>query len=184
MSLFFLNAAQAARRDAEGMVCVLRKRLAQIEQLPNTLLNTMFAHERQRAFTRFLAAWQGGETEAANAQRNDLPEGSREHWAASFLLDPRPLATKEAAFRSDGGKTKLRILQFAIGEHHLKQREYAAAVEAYSISRQREGMSTGTPSLTIELLLRARHEALLDVILDADEPPVPWRTLLEPLASP
>ena len=78
----------------------------------------------------------------------------------------------------------MRILQFAIGEHHLKQREYAAAVEAYSISRQTEGMPTGPPSFTVELLLRARHEALLDVILRADESTVALRKLLEPLASP
>jgi hypothetical protein len=87
--------------------------------------------------TFFLQAWFEGDAywakESADALSSD--KGTKEYKAMRFLLDPRPLAEKEAELRQDFAKS-LYLAEFIIGEHHLKNGNHKEALEAYRKSKE------------------------------------------------
>jgi len=86
---------------------------------------------RQQAFGWFLLAWHQLRVDEAKDIRNSFPEDSQEFAAVSFLLDEKPLISKEDEFRQTVGKEKGDFANFVVGEYHLKQGNTADALNAY-----------------------------------------------------
>jgi len=118
---FELYRSAAAARDRSDR---LREKLVQ-EAADN------FVFSQQVAFSFFLRAWQEGRDKQAIPTGRFFSPSSREAAAARFLLNPKPLAEKEAALREDLGEQHRSFAQFVIAEHYLKDGALAEAVESY-----------------------------------------------------
>jgi hypothetical protein len=92
--------------------------------------NLVFAN--QALFILFLEFWQDDRLARAQGAVLYLPQRSRERAAAQFLLDPRPLDEKRRAFQEELFVDRSSFGEFVIGEHHLKNDNKAAAIEAYN----------------------------------------------------
>jgi serine/threonine protein kinase len=88
------------------------------------------------AFVVVLQAWRDGRNGDAYAMARYLPSGSSEKKAASFLLDPAPLAEKEDDFRSQFSNEQLWFAEFIIGESYLKDGNKDRALQAYRSSQR------------------------------------------------
>jgi hypothetical protein len=86
---------------------------------------------RRQAFGWFLLAWHQGRVDEAKDIRNSFPEDSQEFAAMLFLLDERPLISKEDEFRKIVGKEKSAFVNFVLGEYHLKRGNTVEALNAY-----------------------------------------------------
>jgi tetratricopeptide (TPR) repeat protein len=86
---------------------------------------------RQQAFGWFLLAWHQGRVDEAEDIRSSFPEDSQEFAAMLFLLDERPLISKEDEFRQIVGKEKSDFANFVVGEYYFKQGNTTEALKAY-----------------------------------------------------
>jgi len=125
---------------------------------------TKFGLAKQYTFLTFLEVW-----------HNDGPVGrivgfmgdeSKEKMAATFLLNPTPLAEKEAAFRRDLPDGMNWFGDFVVGENYLKHGDKKEALKAYksgyeAISKlsPHDGFSPGiwlNSDILVESKLKAR----------------------------
>ncbi|MHC4521789.1 MAG: hypothetical protein ACYTAS_24615, partial [Planctomycetota bacterium] len=82
-------------------------------------------------FTYFLELWHEGQRGPATWAAVNLPPNSKEKKAAVFLLDPAPLAEKEADFRTALSGEAGWFVEFIVGEHHRAHGDPQGAVQAY-----------------------------------------------------
>jgi serine/threonine protein kinase len=85
-------------------------------------------------FVYILQAWHDGRNKDAYAMGLYLKDGSKEKKAAFFLLDPVPLAKKEARFVEALSAEYAWFADFIIAEHYLKDGNRQQALEAYQRS--------------------------------------------------
>jgi hypothetical protein len=98
---------------------------------------SILRHNRQTLFTAFLGEWQQGRNSEARAIANILIisfRDSKEKQAAQFLLNPIPLAKKEADFRQVLTDEYAWLADFIVGEYHYKEGNKKEALEAYQRS--------------------------------------------------
>jgi serine/threonine protein kinase len=93
------------------------------------------ALSRPIVFTCFLNAWRQ-DNSLAGWVFMFLSEGFKEHQAASFLLNPKPIVEKEAGFRRSLSEKDGWFADFIVGENHLKNGHRMAAIEAYKRSHE------------------------------------------------
>ncbi|UCG46337.1 MAG: protein kinase [Phycisphaerales bacterium] len=79
----------------------------------------------------FLPAWHGGDDKEAAFVGRYFTEGSREAYAAAFLLEERPMYEKAARFKGRMKEADSSFSEFVIAEHHLKNGDLTEAVDAY-----------------------------------------------------
>ena len=91
--------------------------------------NLTFAN--QVAFASFLELWHDDKIRRAQAFTIHFHMNSRERTGSLFLLDPRPLAEKEVDFREKLPPNQTAFWAFIVGEHYLKNKNKAEAIEAY-----------------------------------------------------
>jgi len=89
---------------------------------------------RQTLFTSFLVEWQQGRNSEAKVIAKILSilfSDYKENRAAAFLVNPAPLAEKEADFRRALSDEYAWLADFIIGEYHYKEGNREKALEAY-----------------------------------------------------
>ncbi len=91
--------------------------------------NLTFAN--QVAFASFLELWHDDKIGRAQAFTIHFHRNSRERTGSLFLLNPKPLAEKETGFREKFPPNQTAFWAFIVGEHHLKNKNKAEAIEAY-----------------------------------------------------
>lgn len=89
---------------------------------------------RRLAFSFFLQAWEQDRIGKAEWAFSFLSKGSREQKAAQFLLNPKPLAEKEADFRNSFSDKEGWFADIIVGENHLKNGNRKEALTAYQRS--------------------------------------------------
>ena len=89
---------------------------------------------RHIAFSFFLQAWEQDRAGKANWALHFLSKGSKEQKAAQFLLNPKPLAEKEADFRRSFSDKDSWFVDFIVGETYLKNGDRKEALTAYQRS--------------------------------------------------
>jgi len=94
------------------------------------------AFVRQVTFKLFMQAWNDGRNKEAEAIASHLADGSKEKKGAMFLLNPKPLAEKEADFRKGLSDEYSWFADFIVGEHYLKAGNRKEAIGAYQRSCQ------------------------------------------------
>ena len=87
--------------------------------------------QNQVALGLFLELWHDGKTARAKAMAVHFSDRCREKAAAFFLLDPRPLDEKEAAYKEKLSADQPSFWDFVVGEYHLKNNNKLAAIQAY-----------------------------------------------------
>ncbi len=118
--------ARKAQQEAE----------ANAQQLTSEVAKSLIS-SRQIAplcFVYILQAWHDGRNKDAYAMALYLKDGSKEKKAAFFLLDPVPLAKKEARFVEALSAEYAWFADFIIAEHYLKDGNRQQAIEAYQRS--------------------------------------------------
>ncbi|MBN1846453.1 MAG: serine/threonine protein kinase [Sedimentisphaerales bacterium] len=90
--------------------------------------------ERHYLFTEALDAWQAGRTDNLKAMLPYLlaqDEQGREFHAARFLLDPRPLPEKAAAFQDAMRDIDPAFAEYVMAEHYLKDGDPKKALQSF-----------------------------------------------------
>ena len=128
------------------------------------------ALSRPFVFTFFLEAWRQGRNQQAIFVFSFLSEGSKEREAARFLINPNPVAEKEADFRQALSGDNSWFAEFIIGESHLRNGSRKEALEAYkrsyeAVRQASQGSGLGVGGLLVEQVKRRLEE--LDTV---DEP--------------
>jgi serine/threonine protein kinase len=108
-----------------------RKAQADTKQWASAEAAVHLIHIRQMLFTYFLGEWQKGRDSEAKQIAKLFVWDCTEKRAATFLLDPTPLADKEADFRRILSDEYAWLADFIIGEHHYKNGDRKKALEAY-----------------------------------------------------
>ncbi len=160
ISLYSYSQAQAALKQSQLKQEWYMKEAKRISTFSN-----------QVAFASFLSEWHNNEAFTnLRAFFFKSDKKSREHLAALFLLDPRPLAEKQAQFReklfADGDQSS--FLAFVIGEYHLKNKNEAAAMEAY-----KQCLEAGQDSSELDDWFQNRAKRKLNKLLNEN---IPLRT--------
>ncbi len=117
--------AEAAREESEN----IRNRM--MEETKD-----MYALRNGTYFETFLQAWQTGSMRDAYMMSKCITENSREAYAVRFLLDPRPLAEKEKAFREKVGIFQVSFVEFVMGELYLNRGLLIQARDRYERSKE------------------------------------------------
>jgi serine/threonine protein kinase len=120
ISLYSYNQARGALKESK---------LRQAAYKTQAKRNLTFAN--QVAFASFLELWHDDKIGRAQAFTIHFHRNSRERTGSLFLLDPRPLAEKEVDFREKLSPNQTAFWVFIVGEHHLKNKNKAEAIEAY-----------------------------------------------------
>ena len=90
---------------------------------------------RQITLTNFMYLWNAGWlSDGAEVIAGHLPADSKERKAAEFLLKPKPLAEKEAAFREQITDEYSWFADFIVAEHHLNNHNPQEALKVYRAS--------------------------------------------------
>ena len=120
ISLYFYNQARVALKESQS-----RQNAYKTQAKRNlTLVN-------QVAFASFLELWYDGKITRARDFAIYFNRRSPERMASLFLLDSRPLFEKEPDFREKLSEDNPGFWDFIMGEFHLKNKNKAAAIEAY-----------------------------------------------------
>ncbi|MHC4623531.1 MAG: serine/threonine protein kinase [Planctomycetota bacterium] len=93
------------------------------------------------AFGSFLKDWHAGNTARAEEAAGYFGKGSREHIAAQFLLDSRPMEEKKAGFNEKLSGDEYSFYAFVLAEQHLKNANVPAAIESYKQCLGADGAS-------------------------------------------
>jgi len=120
VSVYLLTRTQEAQRESESIAT----EWSEVSQ-------GMFTSYRQLGFVQFLEAWRAGRDANAALIAGFFGEGSREKMGAMFLLDPKPLAEKEAGFRKGFSHEATWFADLVIGEQHLRDGHPKDALDAY-----------------------------------------------------
>jgi len=136
--------AEKARKESEDYARRLTAQTARNLEL-----------SRPFVFTFFLEAWRQSRDGQAAFVLNFLSEDSKEQKAATFLLNPSPVAEKEANFRQAFAGESSWFAEFIIGENHLKNGSRNKALEAYrrsykAIRQSSQGNRLGVASWQVE----------------------------------
>jgi len=125
ISLYLYISARQARRESQAIA----------EQWTESVGDhSVFAGSI--AFTYFLQLWHEGRMGPATWAASHLPANSKEKKAAVFLLDPAPLAQKEAGFRAALSVEAGWFAEFIVGEQHRADGNSQDAVQAYRCSHK------------------------------------------------
>jgi hypothetical protein len=158
VSGYLLAGARKARRESEIIARQWREQSEEHLRL-----------SRQLSFMAFLEEWSKGANERANLVADFLGDGSNEKMGATFLLDPRPLAEKEADFRRGFSAESGWFADFVIGEQHLKNGYQGEALEAFRRSDETiRRLSQNNQSVFDKLLVRQVKARLYDLALASD----------------
>jgi hypothetical protein len=99
-----------------------------------------------------------------------LSEGSKERKAAGFLINPMPVAEKEADFRQALSGDNGWFAEFIIGENHLRNGNRKQALEAYKRSKEAVERASQSGDLGIDGLMIEQVKTRLEELNAADEP--------------
>jgi serine/threonine protein kinase len=153
VSVYLLAGARKARRESENIAGQWREHSEKYLRL-----------SRQLSFMTFLEEWSKGANERAEFVAGFLADGSDEKRGATFLLDPKSLAEKEADFRRGFSDEPGWFADFVIGEQHLKNGYQEEALEAYRRSYQTiRQLSQNNQSIFDKLLVRRVKARLYDL---------------------
>ena len=89
---------------------------------------------RRLSFAGFLEVWHKDQMREAREMVDYISKEYKEGKAIRFLLDPRPLAEKEAKFRQLLSKDQTGFVDLVIAEHHIKDGNRKEAIKAYQNS--------------------------------------------------
>ncbi len=123
VSFFLLTRARRAEREHE----IIARQWREVAE-------KMLTSYRQFGFVQFLEAWRDGRRSDAELMAALLSNGFKEKKGAMFLLNPKPLAEKEAAFRHEFSDESSWFADFVIGEQHLKNGYRQDGLKAYNRS--------------------------------------------------
>jgi len=123
VSFFLLTRARRAEREHEIIARQWRE-----------VAGKMLTSYRQFGFVQFLEAWRGGRRRDAELMAALLSNGFKEKKGAMFLLNPKPLAEKEAAFRKEFSDESGWFADFVVGEQHLRNGYQEEGLKAYKRS--------------------------------------------------
>lgn len=133
--------------------------------------NLTFAN--QVAFASFLELWHDDKIGRAQAFTIHFHRNSRERTGSLFLLDPRPLAEKEADFREKLSPNQTAFWAFIVGEHHLKNKNKAEAVEAY-----KQCLEASHDSSELDDWFKNRARRKLNELVNGNMPLNPYRNII------
>ena len=128
------------------------------------------ALSRPFVFNFFLEAWRQGRNQQAEFVFRFLSEGSKEREAARFLINPNPVAEKEADFRQALSGDNSWFAEFIIGESHLRNGDRKEALEAYKRSNEAVGQASQSGGLSVAGLLVEQVKRRLEELDTVDEP--------------
>jgi hypothetical protein len=121
---------------------------------------------RLLALAQFLQAWHEERSDWTSIAGGMLlaETGSRENAAVRFLMDSRPLASKDVQLRQQLGPSQRAFAEFLIAEQHLKEGHLQEAYETYGVAaRALLPTGEGTPSraqMWLARWIRARRDEL------------------------
>jgi hypothetical protein len=125
---------------------------------------------RRLTFSDFMDTWHAGLiNDAKLITIIYLTDGSKEKNAALFLLNPNPLAQKEADFRKSLSDDYTGFTDLIIGEHHLKAGNHNEAIKAYRDSYATIQQSRQR-NLTIDTWVETKIKVRLTELNAADKP--------------
>jgi len=111
-----------------------REEKADTQQWASAEVALSLVRIRQTLFYSFLGEWQKGRDNEAKAIAtilSSLFSDSKEERVAEFLLNPAPLAEKEAGFRRSFSDEYAWLADFIVGGYHYKEGDREKALDAY-----------------------------------------------------